>query len=245
MVFSKSIADVLTPYLENHHFLVGLSGGLDSIVLLHLLDKIRDQNNVSLNFSAIHIHHGLSPHGDEWSEFCKSLCTRLNIHLDILKVNARNQSKESPEAAARKARYQAIRSFMDEHTILLTGHHQDDQAETLLVQLLRGAGIKGLASMPVVKSFGKGLLIRPMLFCSRTSILEYAKEHQLRWIEDESNLNLKFDRNFIRHKVMPLLKSRWPSAAKTLARAAENCVTKQQQKIFLKKQKNGFYLLKV
>jgi tRNA(Ile)-lysidine synthase len=129
---------------------------------------------------------------------------------------------QSPEAAARMARYQAFAKLLQPGDYLLTAHHQDDQAETFLLQLLRGAGLKGLASMPIGKSFAQGYHLRPLLSYSRSELLIYAKEHKLVWIEDESNFNTHFDRNFIRHQVMPLLQQRWPAAASTVARAAKH-----------------------
>ncbi len=202
-------------------FLVAFSGGLDSTVLLHLMAALRVDLNCDV--CAVHVHHGLQLEADAWPAHCEAVCGDLNVYLQLLRVNARPAVGESPEAAARAARYSALTQAMTNSSILLTAHHQDDQAETLLLQLLRGAGPRGLAAMPEWDDFGVGYQARPLLRYSRAQLLAYAQENGLKWIEDPSNAQVHYDRNFLRHYVMPLLQQRWPAAAVTLARSAAVC----------------------
>lgn len=194
-------------------YCVAYSGGLDSHVLLHMLASQHQA------VRAVHINHGLSENASDWMRHCQKICTELNIDLNIITLEIDHKKGESLEAVARKMRYQAIYRQLKKDEILLTAHNQNDQAETLLLQLLRGAGPKGLAAMPVMSEQH----YRPLLNYSRARIFDYANQHQLCWIEDESNQNLSFDRNFIRHQIMPKLESRWPSAHKTIARSSELC----------------------
>ena len=200
---------------------IAYSGGCDSTVLLHLLHQLQPQLQVELH--AIHIHHGLSPYADQWTEHCRDVCTGLNVPLVALKVNAKPQSGESPEDAARRARYNAITQQLAAGDYLCTAHHQDDQAETLLLQLLRGAGPKGLAAMGVQSALGHATQLRPLLHLSREEIQRYAETHNLEWVDDHSNSDTSYNRNYLRHEVMPLLKQRWPAAARTISRSAEHC----------------------
>ncbi|MCU7845429.1 MAG: tRNA lysidine(34) synthetase TilS [Candidatus Thiodiazotropha sp. (ex Monitilora ramsayi)] len=197
---------------------VALSGGVDSCVLIHLLVSIRQV--LPWSFQAIHVNHGLQEEADRWQEFCESLCAEYQVPVQTVSLGLRPKPGESLEAVAREARYKAIAGVMGAGALVLTAQHQDDQAETLLLQLLRGSGPAGIAGMPVVSRFDPGWLARPLLDYSRGSLEDYAEEHQLQWLEDPSNRDLRFDRNFIRREVMPLLKSRWPSAPVTLSRAA-------------------------
>ena len=197
---------------------LALSGGLDSCVLLHLLVQLRPQ--LPFELRAIHVHHGLQHQADSWQNFCEELCNGYDIPLKSVHLTLNVDSGESLEAVAREARYQAMADQMREGELLLTAQHRDDQAETLLLQLLRGSGPAGLAAMPPLARFDPGWLARPLLDCSRQSLEEYARRHDLTWQEDPSNQDQRFDRNFIRHQVMPLLRSRWPAAATTLSRAA-------------------------
>jgi tRNA(Ile)-lysidine synthase len=195
-----------------------LSGGLDSSVLLHLLAELRPRLPCELN--AIHVHHGLQPQADSWQVHCEQLCGKYDIPLQSVQLSLNVKGGESVEAVAREARYKALADCMGEGELLLTAQHQDDQAETLLLQLLRGSGPAGLAAMPPLARFGPGWLVRPLLDYSRHSLEIYAREHDLTWQDDPSNQDQRFDRNFIRHQVMPLLRSRWPAAPSTLSRAA-------------------------
>lgn len=201
--------------------LLAFSGGLDSTVLLHSIAALR-QCFPEQELLAVHIHHGLNTQADAWQVHCQTFCQQLSVPLTSIKVDARAAVGESPEEAARHARYQAFKNLLKNGDCLLTAHHQNDQAETLLLQLMRGAGVNGLAAMPEFSCLGQGILWRPLLAHSREQLQEYAERQQLQWIEDDSNANLRFDRNFIRQQLIPLLKQRWPSVVTTLDRAAHH-----------------------
>jgi tRNA(Ile)-lysidine synthase len=207
------------------HYLIAFSGGLDSHVLLHLFVSVKQL--LGLNLRALHVNHNLSVNAASWAEHCAQVCNSLEIELLQLSVNAKAINGKSPEDTARQLRYAAIMQTLAAQDILITAHHQDDQAETLLLQLCRGAGPKGLAAMPAQKKFGKGILARPLLSFRREQLHEYAKAHDLQWIEDESNANSVFARNFMRHSILPVLQQRWPAISKTLARSAANCAEAQ------------------
>lgn len=197
---------------------LAFSGGLDSTVLLHLLVAIRQ--SLPGELQALHVHHGLQVEADAWHGHCERFCREFHVPLQQIGLNLSPTQGESLEAMAREARYKALAAVMREGEMLLTAQHRDDQAETLLLQLLRGSGPAGLAAMPRLISFGSGWLARPLLDHSRSELEAYAQRHDLHWVEDPSNLELRYDRNFIRHRVMPLLKERWPAAATTMARSA-------------------------
>lgn len=200
---------------------VALSGGVDSVVLLDLLSKIA--GSLKLRLSAIHIEHGISSNAHQWSAFCQELCNQLSIPLSIFRLQVRRQSQESLEAIARQARYQVFESIQADHILL--AHHQDDQVETLLLQLLRGAGAKGLGAMPearLLSSKTSTMLLRPLLNIPRTTILDYANHHNLAWVTDESNADSSFNRNFLRHHVLPVLAQHFPAYRKTVARSSRH-----------------------
>ena len=207
---------------RHHEFLIAYSGGMDSHVLLHSLVMLR-KRHPELQLRSVHVHHGLSSNADLWVEHCRRICTDLNVEFIVRYVKAKSRNKRSPEAVARKLRYQEFANLLTKDECLLTAHHADDQAETLLLQLFRGSGTKGLAAMPEHKGFMLGTLVRPLLEFSRQELYEYAKQNNLNWIEDESNENIGYDRNFIRHQLLPIVKKRWSSILKTLARVAEHC----------------------
>jgi len=215
---SEKLMQTLQHYPVPGHYRVAFSGGLDSHVLLQLLSEIRDQ--IQPGFSAVHINHGLHEKADHWQAHCERTCADLEVELVTRKVNARDYDGESPEAWARQLRYQQLESLMNQDDVLLTAHHRDDQAETVLLQLFRGGGPAGLSAMPAYKAFGPGWHCRPLLEFTRNEIRQYAISAQLKWIEDESNQDLNPDRNFIRHKVLPVIQERWPSVTKTLSRVA-------------------------
>ena len=203
-------------------YLIAYSGGVDSHVLLHLCAQLKNSpGGFEQSFSAVYIDHGLSPHAKKWGTHCQHICFELDIPLTIIEVDGSPKSGQSPEASARTARYRAFSQLLDKNECLLTAQHLDDQAETLLLQLLRGSGTKGLSAMPRVKPFAKGLLCRPILDYRKQDIINYARQHQLNWIEDESNEQERFDRNYLRHTVLPLLEKRWPAAQENLAKSAE------------------------
>ena len=191
---------------------VGLSGGVDSVVLLHQLSRRQA-------VSAIHVHHGLSPNADAWAKFCRRLCKRWGIPLQVRKVKVL-KGRQGLEAAARLARYEAFRTSKADCIAL--AHNLDDQAETVLMNLLRGAGRRGASGMAERSRLDGKLLLRPLLGVPRKSILRYAREHGLEWIEDETNRSEALTRNFIRLRVGPLLESRFPRWKESLARAARH-----------------------
>ncbi len=198
---------------------IAYSGGLDSHVLLHALAQIRSQ---TYDLRAIHIHHGIHAQADNWATHCLQVCEDLDIPCDVIRVNIRVASRESLEAIARTARYDAIAQRIAQNEVVLTAQHADDQAETVLLQLLRGAGVAGLAAMPSVTSLNHGWLIRPLLNYTRTQLHHYALQTDLQWIEDSSNADIQFARNFLRHKIMPHLQQRWASVSHTLSRVARH-----------------------
>lgn len=205
---------------------VGLSGGLDSVVLLHQLCTIRDRLGVGLH--AIHCDHGLQSDSADWAQYCQALCDEWSVPCRVERLQISPQTGESLESLARQARYQAFAEVIGDQGMLLTAHHQDDQAETLLLQLLRGAGVAGLAAMPLIAPLERGWLARPLLSCGQADLEAYARDHALEWIDDPSNESLDFDRNFLRHRVMPLLQSRWPAAAASISRSAGLCAEVNQ-----------------
>jgi len=217
---STSLATQLSNFLNQlpkiHNIWIAYSGGVDSHVLLHLLA----QQQSALH--AVHIHHGLQGQADDWAQHCAQVCQQLQVEFHLIHVNIDTDSGQSIEALARDARYQAIQNLMSENDIVLTAQHADDQAETLLLQLFRGAGVAGLAAMPHLIPFGQGWLGRPFLECTRQHIVDYAQTRQLQWVEDDSNCDTRFDRNFLRHNIMPVLSQRWTHINQTLGRAAQN-----------------------
>lgn len=193
---------------------VGLSGGCDSVVLLHVLSRL----GLGERLTAMHVHHGLSAHADAWAGFCSDFCGRLPVLLKIVRVSVDRQSGLGLEAAARAARYAALTQCGANNLVL--AHHQGDQAETLLFNLLRGAGVTGASGMPAVRRVAGVNLLRPLLGVHRSVLEGYAQQHGLRWIEDESNADTRYSRNFLRHEVVPLLRQRFPAVEATLAQAA-------------------------
>lgn len=200
------------------HYRIAFSGGLDSTVLLHLMASLRDDIGVSI--SALHIDHGLSEHASAWSAQCRALCEHLNVPFELHQVKVLHQGEHGLEAAARNARYQVFEAVMREGDMLLTAHHRDDQAETLLLQLLRGGGVHGLAAMPGWRHFGEGVLARPLLDQSRETLRTYAEAAGLAWIEDPSNFDTGLERNYLRHVLLPQLAGRRAGIRDVLVRSA-------------------------
>ena len=195
---------------------VALSGGIDSVVLLHLLYELQKTHRFTLD--ATHVNHGLSQHAEKWVKFCEKLCRDLSIPLDVHYVKLPQKKSLGIEGEARRLRYEKL--LQSKSDLVVLAHHEDDQAETFLLQLIRGAGVKGLSSMAQFDDARK--LWRPLLNASRMDIEKYAKTHKLKWIEDESNQNIDFDRNFIRLKVLPLLKNRFNHIIKVISRSSSH-----------------------
>lgn len=220
---SAIVAKHLLPFLRQQQtatrFLIAFSGGLDSHVLLHLCAALQVQYPY-WQFRAIHIDHGLQAESPDWAAHCGTVCGLLAMPLVQVALHLQIPPGASLEAEARQARYDAFAQHLQTDEMLLTAHHQDDQAETLLLHLLRGSGVDGLAAMPAVRAFAQGWLGRPLLGCSREDLAAYAHQHALHYLQDPSNADSRFDRNFLRHQVMPVLRQRWPAVARTFARAA-------------------------
>ena len=203
------------------HYWVAYSGGVDSHALLHALAALR--NTLPGELGAVHVNHGLQAAATEWAAHCETVCRDLDVPLVGLTVDGRPAAGDSPEAAARAARYAALAHWLPAGHGLLTAQHRDDQAETLLLQLLRGGGVQGLAAMPAVADLGAGLLLRPLLDFSRRDLRAYADRYRLDWAEDPSNTDTGLDRNYLRQQIVPALRKRWPAVAQTLARSAQHC----------------------
>lgn len=196
-------------------YVIAYSGGVDSHVLLFCCAKLK------VPVRAVHVHHGLQSVADEWVEHCKKNCEQLGVHLDIVYVDAAQKKSKSPEEAARDARYQALSDSLQEGDCLITAQHQNDQAETILLQLFRTASTAGLSAMPDKRLIGEHVQIRPLLSFSRTELVSFAQENNLQWIEDPSNQELAFDRNYVRSEILPRLTKRWPAMVAQLATVAE------------------------
>jgi tRNA(Ile)-lysidine synthase len=227
MPFNQGLLSAIIAALPDcDRLLVAYSGGMDSHVLLHALSDLRHELKAGIH--AVHVNHGLQAEAAAWAEKCSQYCNSHQIPMTVIEVDASTVKGESPEAAARNSRYQALGELMQQGDMLLTAHHSQDQAETVLLQLLRGSGPSGLAAMPMVSGFGPGLHARPLLGFSRDELAEYAWHNRLQWLEDFSNRDTSFDRNFLRHEVIPLLKRRWPSMERTISRSASHCAEAQQ-----------------
>ncbi|PCJ19003.1 MAG: tRNA lysidine(34) synthetase TilS [Gammaproteobacteria bacterium] len=232
-----TIDETLVQFIETHLTLenrsncqwwVGYSGGLDSHLLLLALSKIVARfDGVTLH--AVHVNHQLQDQALGWEKHCQSVADQLAVPLSIERVNVDLDHSAGLEAAAREARYGVFKTHLSGSDVLFLAHHQDDQAETLLLRLMRGSGATGLAAMAALSAFENMLLARPLLNVSRDAIEAYAQAHQLKWVEDPSNDDRRYDRNYVRSEIMPLLKSRWPAAASNMARSAELLRMENQQ----------------
>lgn len=210
--------------LQNKAFLIGLSGGVDSTVLLHLFVRLAER--MPLKFRAIHIHHGISPNADHWLNHCRQLCQQFSVPFSFEKVQL--QQQRNIEAQARQARYQAIQQHLNHNETLVTAHHLDDQSETFLLALKRGSGAKGLAAMPTLSRLFSVPIFRPLLSVTRRQLEQYLAENQLTAIFDESNDDLRYERNFLRHQVLPLLRQRWATIDQAIVRSAQHCAEQEQ-----------------
>ncbi len=218
----ERVADALFPVVpQSSGIVVGLSGGLDSVVLLHLLHTLAPR--FSWKISAQHVHHGISANADTWANFCSSFCNDLAVPLRVEKVDITSlRAEHGVEGAARKLRYAVFSKSKADFVAL--AHHLDDQVETLCLQLLRGAGVRGAAAMPVLKQHDIGMpsILRPLLDIQRSELLDYSNQNSLQWIEDESNTDEGYTRNFLRHRILPLLGQKFPAYRQTLARSTRH-----------------------
>ena len=201
------------PFLIDKNIVIALSGGIDSVVLLHFLNS-----HYPGNIRAVHINHNLSKHSKDWSLFCKELCHKQDIEFKSIDINIKTSS--NVEENARKKRYNSLKSELSKNEVLCTAHHQEDQSETFLLQLFRGSGVAGLASMPKMKSFADSFLYRPFLNISKQLIVDYATKYNLDWVEDDSNNNLNFKRNLLRLEFIPKLESGFEGVIKNISRSA-------------------------
>nr|WP_310616611.1 tRNA lysidine(34) synthetase TilS [Pantoea cypripedii] len=217
------LAALLTP---DARYVLAFSGGLDSTVLLHQL-VCWQQQHPQVHLRALHVHHGLSPNADSWAAHCLQICQQWGIPLAVLPVLVDGR-EQGIEAAARDARYQALFQQLQPGECLLTAQHLDDQCETLLLALKRGSGPAGLAGMPAQRSRGEKRHLRPLLGISRQQLEDWAAKHRLSWIEDESNADCRYDRNFLRQQVIPELQARWPHFSAAAARSAALCGEQEQ-----------------
>ncbi|MDX1587448.1 MAG: tRNA lysidine(34) synthetase TilS [Oleiphilaceae bacterium] len=214
------LSDAFAALPTASRWVVALSGGLDSVFLLHCLATLSRRWNQPLR--ALHIHHGLQSDAGHWADFCQQQCRHLDLPLSTQRLHLDPDAPDL-EATARQARYGLFRKELEEGDLLLMGHHGDDQAETLLLRLMRGSGVRGLAGMPATRPLGSGQLHRPLLPLSRQRIETLAREWQLDWCEDHSNQDRRFDRNYLRHEVLPALRARWPQAPQSLQHSAAHC----------------------
>lgn len=229
MTLSEILFHNVNDYLSDgvKHITVAYSGGVDSHVLLHALAAHRARLP-NLTIQAVYIHHGLSPNANDWQTHCDKICKALDVSFQVVKVSVDVEAGAGLEAAARDARYQALIASTQDNGLILLGQHADDQLETVILQLKRGAGPQGLAAMPTVRFSERNIkLCRPLLQCTQQAILEYAKTNQLAYIEDESNSDTQIERNFLRLQVLPLLHQRWPGLHKAVARSASLCAEQQ------------------
>lgn len=244
MSFSPHILlDILQACPPTPKIWVAYSGGVDSHVLLHALVQLRDNGflfSKTSGIAAIHIHHGLHPQAEVWLEHCQTVCQKLDVSCETVRVCAHAKHRESPEAKARQVRYEALIQQLAQEEVLLTAHHEDDQAETVLLQLLRGSGVAGLSAMPQLARLGPGWIMRPLLGWTRAQLHRYAQKERLHWIEDPSNHDIRFDRNFLRHEVIPQLRRRWPAMNSSLSRSAQHMAQANDLMIALAQQDLSF-----
>ena len=220
MLSLQVIESALAQHKQPRHVYIGYSGGVDSHVLLHLCASITPLKD---KITAVYVHHGLQAEAEAWAGHCEKAAEGLGVGFLVLRVNAVAAPGESPEEAARNARYAALKSLMACDDMLLLAQHREDQLETVLLQLFRGAGLRGLSGMPESMAFGRGVMLRPLLNVAKQAITDYAQAHRLNWVEDPSNQRNDYDRNYLRNAIVPLLKQRWPAIDKTVARSARHC----------------------
>ena len=198
---------------------VAYSGGVDSTVLLHLLMHSREL--IDFRLVALHVNHGIDPRSERWEEHCSRFCQKAKIEFRSTSLDLARQHSRVNEDLARSARYAWISSQMESGDLLLTAHHQNDQAETFLLNLMRGAGVRGLSAIQPVQEFSSGWLVRPLLSVPGEEIIHYARKNSLEFVNDPANSDLSYGRNYLRHVVIPKALERWPSTVRQIGRSAE------------------------
>jgi tRNA(Ile)-lysidine synthase len=224
LLSTQIIESTLNQHKQPTRLYIAYSGGIDSHVLLHLCASIKQLKD---RIIAVYVHHGLQAEAEFWAGHCEKTVENLAVDFLVRRVKAIALPGESLEEAARNARYTALKSLLGINDVLMIAQHREDQLETVLLQLFRGSGLRGLSGMPEMMPFGQGIMLRPLLNVSKQAINDYAQAHALNWVEDPSNQRNDYDRNFLRNKVAPLLKQRWPSIEKTVARSAKHCAEAQ------------------
>jgi len=217
----ENIEEILKHQIQVHQIkkiCVSLSGGVDSIVLLHALNQVLGEG---FSIRAIHINHNLNKGSQSWANFCKKLCDQMQIQINIYSEKVNTKAGFGIEAAGRKARYRILQQSIHEGEWLMTAHHQDDQLETILFRIARGTGVEGLQGIQKQFNFGRGNILRPLLDVSKSEIIRYAIESKLDWVEDTSNQESYFDRNFLRMNIIPMLKERWPAFSTSVSRLSD------------------------
>lgn len=214
---SRALATQVAP---EESICVGFSGGMDSAALLHALASLPETQG---RLRAVHVNHGLHPDADAWAAHCAAFCAELGVEFGTVEVAIDPAEPGGPEGRARSARYRALRELLADDEILVTAHHQQDQAETFLLQLMRGAGPAGLRGMALRHAANGLTILRPLLEVAPAAIRVYAASARLSWIDDPSNVELRFDRNYLRHEILPLLIGRWPAALEVITRSARLC----------------------
>lgn len=217
----SGFVQTLEPLLSAPRWLIALSGGLDSTVLLHLVQKWCQGHPEAPSLSVLHVNHGLQKGADAWESHCTNMCASLGVPCSVHRI-AVSKDGAGIEAAARAARYEVFEAELLKNDVLLMAHHLDDQVETYFLRLMRGAGPAGLSGMPRQRVLGEGLLVRPLLHLTRKALEHYAQRHKLEYVQDPSNIDTSMDRNFLRREVLPLLETRWPAYRETVDRATEN-----------------------
>ncbi len=218
----KAFSDLL-PIVN--HFYLAFSGGLDSSILLNFAKQCVPKEKLT----AIHINHQWHKNNLQWEQHCQTVCRKMHIAFIARRMDKKLQSKtylktaKGPEEAARTLRYQILREHLQINDCLLLGHHMEDQSETLFLQLLRGSGVEGLSSMPFLIKRNHVYYFRPLLHWTKDKRLDYAKTYHLQWIEDSSNADTNYNRNFLRHQILPSLKKRWPQLTRTSSRTTQHC----------------------
>lgn len=214
----EKLAAALDELASTRKFLIGLSGGLDSVVLLHAMKALRDQSGADFQLRALHINHQLQDQAQSWEQHCSSLCKKLGVQFTGIKVEIAASS--GLENAAREARYREFEAALLQDEELLLAHHRDDQMETLLLRLIRGSGSRGLSGIPRSRELGLSSLLRPLLDIDSEELQSYAESEQLIWVEDHSNKDQRFDRNYCRHSLLPLIEERWPGYRESWSKSA-------------------------